>query len=52
MKLSRGAINELKEIYRKDYGVMLSDEQSTEIASSFFHLMKITYKPIPKDDEK
>lgn len=48
MRLPQEAINKFREIYRKDYGVALNDEQAIEIASSFFQLMKIAYKPIPK----
>jgi len=50
MKLSKLAIKQFMEIYRKDYGVSLEIDTAEKIATNFFYLMKMAYKPLPKKD--
>lgn len=52
MTLSREAIEELKDIYREDYGIILDDEEVIEYALPFFNLMKVSHKPIPRSYDK
>ncbi len=48
MSLSPQAIQEFKEIYGQDYGVILTDAEALELAASFFHLMQTIFKPLPE----
>jgi hypothetical protein len=48
--LSKESIEEFKEIYKKDYGVDLTNEEATKFATKFLNLMKIVYRPIKKSD--
>lgn len=48
MSLSPQAIQEFKEIYRQDYGVILTDAEALELAASFFNLMQTIFKPLPE----
>ena len=47
MQLTQEAIDEFKEIYQKEYDITLTDEQALELATSFFHLMQVIYRPLP-----
>ncbi len=49
MSLSPQAIQDFKEIYREDYGVILTDAEALELAASFFHLMQTIFKPLAED---
>ncbi|MFA5232523.1 MAG: hypothetical protein WC410_02560 [Candidatus Paceibacterota bacterium] len=48
--ISEKALKEYKAIYKKEYGVDLSDEEALEQATKLLNLMKIIYKPISKED--
>jgi len=52
MQLSKEAIEEFKEIYKKDTGKELSDQKDYEMARNLLRLFKAIYRPIPKDKEK
>lgn len=49
MGISKEALAKFKEIYRKEYGEDISDEEALKQATSLLRLMKIIYRPIPKD---
>jgi hypothetical protein len=50
MSLSDRAIKEFKEIYYKEYGKNISDEEAQEIGQRLISLFKIIYRPIPGRD--
>jgi hypothetical protein len=43
--LPEKAIQEFKELYKKRYGVELSDEEASGRANRLFKLYKVTYMP-------
>lgn len=45
MALSLEAISEFRELYRKDYGIVLSDEEATEKATLLFSALEVLVKP-------
>jgi len=45
---SKEAIEEFKEIYKKEFGEELSDQDATERATKLLNLMEAIYKPIPQ----
>lgn len=51
MSISKEALEKFKEIYRKEYGKDISDEEALKQATSLLRLMKIIYRPIPKDTD-
>ena len=50
--LPKQAIEEFKQITKKEFGKDLSDEEATRLANNFINLCKEICKPIPKYDEK
>lgn len=48
--LSEEAIKDLKEVYLKEYGKYISDEEAQEIGERLISLFKIIYRPIPGKD--
>ena len=50
MSLSNKAIKEFKEIYYREYGKTISDEEAQEIGQRLISLFKIIYRPIPGRD--
>lgn len=52
MGLSKKAIKEFKEIYRKEFGKTISDEEAQEKGQKLLSLFKIIYRPIPEDYDK
>jgi len=52
MQLSKKAIEEFNEIYKKEFGEEISDQEAYEEASNLIKLFKIIYRPIPKDKIK
>jgi len=50
MALSEKAIKEFKEIYFKEYNVMLSDVEAQDKAQRVLTFFKIVYRPIPDDE--
>jgi len=50
MRLSKKAIKEFKEIYWKELGKKISDEEAQEKGQRLLSLFKIIYRPIPKDN--
>lgn len=49
MSLSPQAIQEFKEIYRLDYGVILTDAEALDLATTFFKLMSVIFRPLPDE---
>jgi len=43
--LPEKAIQEFKELYKKRYGVELSDQEASDRANRLFNLYKVTYMP-------
>ncbi|MDD5721581.1 MAG: hypothetical protein PHT16_04055 [Candidatus Pacebacteria bacterium] len=43
--LPEKAIKEFKELYKKRYGVELSDQEASYRANNLFNLYKVTYMP-------
>ncbi len=52
MSLSEEAIREFKEIYKKDTGKELSDQEALDMATNLLTLFDAIYRPIPKEHEK
>lgn len=52
MSLSEIAIEEFKEIYYKEFGTTISDEEAEEKGTNLISLFKIIYRPIPDEEEK
>jgi len=51
MPLSRKAIEEFKEIYRKETGQEISDEEARDIAEGLFFFFKLICRPLPKKEK-
>lgn len=49
MGLSSRAIQEFKEIYRKEYGITLSDGEAGLKGAKLLELFKVIARPIPED---
>ncbi len=47
--VSKEALEEFKEIWRKQFGEDISDEVATEEAINLLTLMNVVYKPIKKE---
>jgi hypothetical protein len=50
--LSKQSIAKYREIYRKQYGVNISDEEAAEQAIRLLNLARIVFQPMPKRFEK
>lgn len=50
MAIGQEALEELKQIYLKHYGILLTDEQVLELGIKLVNLFKIIAKPIPVVD--
>lgn len=48
MRLSDQAIEELREIYRQEYGQDLSPDQAAEIGSRLLDLIRLLSRPLPE----
>ena len=48
MQLPEESIKEFKNIYKKEYGILLQDKEAREQAESFLDFMKIVTKPVDK----
>lgn len=49
MQLSKEAIEEYKQIYKKKTGKELSDQEAYEQASNLLRFFQLVYRPIPED---
>lgn len=52
MAIGQQALEELKQIYLKHYGVLLTDEQVLELGIKLVELFKVIARPIPEIDKK
>jgi hypothetical protein len=48
--ISEEALKEFKAIYKKEFGVDLSDKDALESATKLLNLMKAVYKPMTKEE--
>jgi len=49
MKLSKKAIDEYKEIYKRKFGEEITDQEAYEQASNLLRLFKVIYRPLPSE---
>jgi len=49
MGLSKEAIKEFKDIYRKEFKEDISDGKAQELGENLISLFKVIYRPIPND---
>jgi len=49
MGLSKEAIKEFKDIYRKEFKEDISDGKAQELGQNLISLFKVIYRPIPND---
>jgi hypothetical protein len=49
--LSKQAIEEYKQIYKEEFGKEITDKEALEQGERLLQVMKIIYKPIPKDEK-
>jgi len=52
MSLSKEAIEEFKDIYYREFGRKISDEEAQEMGQNLLSLFKIIYRPIPEDEDQ
>jgi len=50
MRLSQEAIQEFKEIYQREFGKAISDDEARKIGERFIGFMEIILRPIPGVD--
>lgn len=50
MRLSKEAIEEFKEIYKKELGKTISDEKAQELGQNLLSLFEIIYRLVPSDE--
>lgn len=48
--ISQEALEEFKAIYKKQFGIDLSDQDALEKATKLLTLMKLVYKPMTKEE--
>lgn len=48
MRLSKEAIEEFKEIYLREFGQKITDEEAQELGLNLISLFKIICRPIPE----
>jgi flagellin-specific chaperone FliS len=51
MRLSKEAIEEFKEIYEREFGKTITDEEAQEMGQNLISLFKIIYREIPLDND-
>jgi flagellin-specific chaperone FliS len=51
MRLNKEAIEEFKEIYKREFGKTISDEKAQELGQNLLSLFKIIYRAIPSDKD-
>lgn len=52
MDISRENLEDLKNIYKEDYGETLSDAEALEMGQRLVNLFRIIYRPLPSDSNK
>jgi len=51
MRIEPSALLELKQIYKKNYNILLTDEQALDLGTRLIELFKVISKPIPLVDK-
>lgn len=51
MEISKKGIEKFKKIYKQEFGVSLSDNDTLEKGQRVLRLFKIIYRPLPKTPE-
>lgn len=52
MEISKEDLEELKNIYKEDYGETLSDAEALEMGQRLLNLFRIIYRPLPSDSHE
>jgi len=52
MQLTNQDIQEFKRLYKKDYGVELTDKEATQFAPKVINLVRIANEPTNKSNNK
>jgi hypothetical protein len=52
MNLTKEAVDQFKEIFHKEFGTLLSDEEARERAESFMRLVLIVLRRQPSDKDE
>jgi len=52
MELSKEAIKEFQDIYYKEFGREISDQEAQELGGNLLSLFRIVYHPLPKGDKR
>lgn len=50
MSIDQIALEELKQIYSRHYGIILTDEQALDLGIRLIGLFRVIARPIPKVD--
>ena len=50
--INHKAIKEFQDLYLKEYGKKLTDEQASELGTGLLNLFKLIYKPIAIDNKQ
>lgn len=50
MKLTQADIDEFKDIYRRQYGCDLPDDEAWSMARNLLYLFSLIYEPPPEND--
>lgn len=52
MRLTDKHISDFQKLYLEEYGVTLSEDEALERSTKLIELVRVTYKPITKEDYK
>jgi hypothetical protein len=52
MKFTKEQLDEFKQIYKKEFGKEISDEEALEMATDLINLFKVIYRPIPTNNQE
>lgn len=52
MVIDQADLEELRQIYLKHYGTLLTDEQVLDLGTRLVELLKVIARPIPQVDKK
>lgn len=50
--LTRELLDRFKKLYEEEFGVIITDEEATKMATDLVNLMKILVKPLPNPENK
>lgn len=49
MKISKEKLDEFKQIYHRQFGEEISDEEAFEMGLELLNFLRVIYRPLPKD---